>query len=447
MVLSSNSHLTKHLPSKSNFLIIIAIFISLILASFATLASENSVSVGASVLNVRTGPGLTHDVAYQVHENDELYIIDEENDWLKVRLPNDEVGWVASWLVNSVEVTSQNQSFGRVTGSQVNIREYATVDSQILGTVNQGAELQMLYQENGWVQVLFNDQVAWIHGDYITPMESGSASHSSETSGSSESNKLVQVGDQDINIRANASTDSANLGLAPAGSTFTYLGSVGDWYQIQLNDGQTAYIAGWYASLIDNQANLNEQAPQETTNIVPAIAESTIVIDAGHGGTDPGAVNGDTYEKSIALSTAYNLQRKLQNAGANVIMTRSDDRYIPLEDRVAIAEQTYADAFISLHYDANDKPNSASGTSSYFYSSQDSELAESINYSLASYGPLQNNGVKQADFFVLRTNSRPSVLLELGFMNSDHDLNHIQTAHYQETIADAIFIGLQDYFN
>lgn len=438
-------HKPKFMPSKNIFLVILFLFLSITVASTVVLANENRLTVQADVLNVRMGPGLSHDVMTQVHQEDQLNVLGEENQWYKVRLSNDQIGWVASWLVENEEITADNQEFGRVTGTSVNIRQFASTDSEAIGTVYQGAELQILYQDGDWYQVLYMGRVAWIHADYLELIDTAS---DSLVSAESQSTQEVTVGSSSVNIRTSPSTDAEVLTSANPGESFTYLGSEGDWYEIQLDNDTTGYIASWVVSLDTVSTTEQESAEAQVSRTATDISEATIVIDAGHGGRDPGAIatNGAFTEKEIALRTSQLLARRLQDAGANVVMTRDDDSFVSLNNRAVLSESSGADTFISIHYDAMDTPNSMSGTTTYYYSEAERGLAETVNNYLAQYGPLSNNGVRTGDYFVLRNNRQPSILLELGYLNHDHDITVVNTDSYQATIVEAIYQGLRDYF-
>lgn len=438
-------HKPKFMPSKNIFLVILFLFLSITVASTVVLANENRVTVQADVLNVRMGPGLSHDVMTQVHQEDQLNVLGEENQWYKVRLSNDQIGWVASWLLENEEITADNQEFGRVTGTSVNIRQFASTDSEAIGTVYQGAELQILYQDGDWYQVLYMGRVAWIHADYLELIDTAS---DSLVSAESQSTQEVTVGSSSVNIRTSPSTDAEVLTSANPGESFTYLGSEGDWYEIQLDNDTTGYIASWVVSLDTVSTTEQESAEAQVSRTATDISEATIVIDAGHGGRDPGAIatNGAFTEKEIALRTSQLLARRLQDAGANVVMTRDDDSFVSLNNRAVLSESSGADTFISIHYDAMDTPNSMSGTTTYYYSEAERGLAETVNNYLAQYGPLSNNGVRTGDYFVLRNNRQPSILLELGYLNHDHDITVVNTDSYQATIVEAIYQGLREYF-
>lgn len=192
---------------------------------------------------------------------------------------------------------------------------------------------------------------------------------------------------------------------------------------------------------LDSTISQNE-APLITTTL----SEATIVIDPGHGGTDPGALGSFVYEKEVTLSTAEQVAKKLEQAGANVILTRTDDESVSLEERVWMSNSYQADLFISLHYDSTPEGVFGTGFTTYYYNGNDSYLAELMNDKLGQNLPLQNNGVAFGDYLVLRENSQPSLLLELGYMNNDDDAYTFDNNYYRDLVADSIFAALTEYF-
>lgn len=440
----TDSSIHKFLPQKNIFIAIILLLLSITVASTIVLANENSVTVKASVLNVRIGPGLSYNVMTQVNENQKLNVLAEDNEWYKVRLSDDQIGWVASWLVENEEITSENQRYGRVTGVEVNIRQFSSTDSQILGTVYENTELAILYEESDWYQVLYLGKVAWIHKDFIQLIDAPTI----ETTENSISTQRVKIGELETNVRTSPTVDAEVLTTVAPDTTLIYLSTEGEWYNVQLADGTTGYVANWVASLSETEtANVERQAEQIDI-IATNLSEATIMIDAGHGGKDPGAVSSTGfYEKEATLSTAKILQKRLQDAGANVLMTRSDDTFISLNDRVYLTHKANADAFISIHYDAIEIANTMSGTTTYYYSENELDLATTVNEYLAANGPLTNNGIRSAEYFVLKNNAQPSILLELGYLNSDLDASVVNTQAYQATVVEAIYQGLRDYFS
>lgn len=448
-----SENLQRKLPNKKIFLIIIFLLSSLTLGSMVALAKENTVVVEASVLNVRYGPGLSHDVLTQVKENDKLIVLANENKWYKVVLSNDKVGWVASWLVDSNNVAEGDKKFVRVDTGAVNIRKYANAESDIMGIVYEDTELEVLYKDGPWYQVLYMSQVAWIHGDFVEIIEMTEDIVSEEQINDS-SNSVVKVTNAETNIRTSPSLDAEVIHIAEADEAFDYIETINDWHHIQINESKTGYIAGWISS-IEDKPDADTDKPTTTKSVdaqyarkVSSLAEATIVIDAGHGGKDPGAISSDQkiLEKDTALSTALLLRNRLQDAGTNVVLTRDKDIDLSLDDRVIISHQHNADAFISLHYDAVEKANTMSGTTTYYQVDGNLKLAQTINQYLSQNGPLPNNGVRLADYKVLRTNRQPAILLELGYMNHSVDTQHIDTLSYQSAVVEAIYQGLREYY-
>ena len=446
--------LKRVLPSKNIFIGLFMFMLTITFSVIVALANENMVVVETAVLNVRYGPGLSHDVLTQVEENDRLFLLGEENKWYKVRLSDDQIGWVASWLVDSNDILHDDQQFAIVTADAVNIRQFSTTDSNIIGAVYKDSELQILYQEGDWYQVLYMGQVGWIHGDYVDIITTPSAAQADSVQDIPTDSTVVVIGNaQSTNIRSLASMDGEVIHTAGPGERFQYIESVGSWFHIRINENLTGYVADSVATLSTVETQAESVASQDLTGSqyarsISNISEATIVIDAGHGGRDSGAVSADNsiFEKDITLSTAILLRNRLQDAGANVILSRSSDEFVSLDDRVITGHNYQADLFISLHYDAIEVANSMSGTTTYYYSESNLELANTVNRYLAQLGPLNNNGVRHGNYYVLRANNQPSILLELGYMNSDIDTQHIDTIAYQSTIVEAVYQALREYY-
>ncbi|WP_368644795.1 N-acetylmuramoyl-L-alanine amidase [Alkalibacterium putridalgicola] len=440
-----------HLHSKNNrslFILLVTGLIVLLLGSIVALANENKVTVLASTLNVRYGPGLSHEILTQVNEQDQLNVLGEENEWYKVRLESDQIGWVASWLVENEEVSLDNQFYGRVTSPEVNVRQFSTTDSNVIGTVRQGEEFPILYREDDWVQILYDQRVAWLHADLIAvidqPTERAATEEETDTS------LKIKVGSTPTNIRYEPSTDAEILTTLRSAEEFDVLDEKNEWYEIELTDGSRGFVASWVAETISAETVSAEEAlpNASASHYATTLAEATIVIDPGHGGHDPGAVASSGFsEKEVTLNTGLLLADRLKKAGVNVILTRSTDEYISLNDRVYYAHQANADAFISLHYDSVEEANTVSGTTTYYYSDNEQPLAEVINQRLAQDIRLDNNGVRHGNYQVLRQNAQPSVLLELGYLNNDYDISVVNTHAYQSAVADAVYSALDQYFS
>ena len=214
-----------------------------------------------------------------------------------------------------------------------------------------------------------------------------------------------------------------------------------------------------------------------------------IVIDAGHGGHDTGTIgpNG-LLEKDLVLDVTLRLGRLLEaRLGANVIYTRDDDTFIPLETRTAIANEKQADLFISVHANSSEDP-SARGVETYYLNftsnpealevaarenavseksihelqdlvkkitlkekiEESHELASDVQQSLytglsAKSPTLRNRGVKKAPFVVLIGANMPSILAEISFVSNPVDEKKLETPEYRQKIAESLYKGIAKY--
>ena len=169
----------------------------------------------------------------------------------------------------------------------------------------------------------------------------------------------------------------------------------------------------------------------------------TVVVDAGHGGLDRGAkgVDGRSVEKVYALDTAKRIERGLRARGYRVVMTRRSDYFVTLPSRVAASNRQRGAVFVSIHY--NWTRNSAvSGVETYHYTSRSYPLAANIQREIDRVAPTPNRGVKRSRFHVLRNNTRPAALVELGFMSNPRELRLIKSASYRQRLADAVVRGI-----
>jgi N-acetylmuramoyl-L-alanine amidase len=187
------------------------------------------------------------------------------------------------------------------------------------------------------------------------------------------------------------------------------------------------------------------------------LADKIVVIDAGHGGRDPGASwstdASDLLEKDLALHIAKIASERLIEGGATVVMTRDDDTFIELRDRPAMANAGGAHFFVSIHINSNTVANSRSGTFTYYRADDpDSRaLAESIQAAVAgvtglpSHGARPDSEVYDTGFAVLRASRMPAILLEVAYINHERDRIHLQDPEFRERVAAAVVKGIQTY--
>ncbi|NLI90051.1 MAG: N-acetylmuramoyl-L-alanine amidase CwlD [Epulopiscium sp.] len=192
-----------------------------------------------------------------------------------------------------------------------------------------------------------------------------------------------------------------------------------------------------------------------------ATASKTIVIDAGHGGFDPGKVGiSGVLEKDINLQIALKLRDYLEQSGAYVIMTRTEDVDLDGDDNKKIkkadminrtkkANDNEADILVSIHQNAFSQSNVKGGQVFYHDSSEEGKrLANHIQKAIKDYADKDNNRLAKhnGDYYVLRATSSPSVIVECGFLTNREEESKLMTDEYQEKIAWAVYIGIVEYF-
>jgi len=175
-----------------------------------------------------------------------------------------------------------------------------------------------------------------------------------------------------------------------------------------------------------------------------SLANKTIIIDAGHGGKDPGATaNSGEYESFMNLSFAKNLKTELEKIGATVIMTRKDNSYVSANERVNIVLSNEPDFLISIHRNAG----SSNGYSSYYFNTFSFDAAKILNRAMQKANPYRKYEEASWHYFFLnRIGICPSVLTENGFMTDKTDVENMKSADHQAVCTKATVKGIVDYF-
>ncbi|MCH9609301.1 MAG: N-acetylmuramoyl-L-alanine amidase AmiC [Chlamydiales bacterium] len=193
----------------------------------------------------------------------------------------------------------------------------------------------------------------------------------------------------------------------------------------------------------------------EKVLIIPK-REEVIVIDAGHGGHDPGSNSKweEYEEKKLTLSTAFLVQEHLEKLGYQVVLTRNHDTYVPLKKRAEIANHLHANLFVSIHYNYS-QSDDVQGVEVYYYRqdgnseriAQSKELARRVLTSTIDWTHAKSRGVKQANFAVIRETEMPAILIEAGFLSNSEERKRLKDPHYQRQLSWAIARGIDRYFH
>lgn len=172
-----------------------------------------------------------------------------------------------------------------------------------------------------------------------------------------------------------------------------------------------------------------------------------VIIDPGHGGRDPGAISvTKKKEKDFALAVALKVEQLLlQEPDIEVVMTRNEDTYPTLQERVAIANNLSADVFVSIHGNSNPSVT-PSGSQTFYYQRTDSKaLANVMHKYLMKATGLKDRGVTSGNLHVIRETKMPAVLLEVGFLSNSNDETLLFTEDFQNNVAQGIVDGIKEY--
>ncbi len=260
----------------------------------------------------------------------------------------------------------------------------------------------------------------------------------SEDSGEETVLRSVAVNVEILRLRSGPGIEHDILDRLPRGMVLEVSGNQNEWLKITTPDQKKGWVHGDY--VVDVGA------------IVDAFKGKTIVIDPGHGGSDPGAVGVTRLqEKVVNLAVAQHLVSLLQASGANVIVTRSGDQSVSNQQRVDLTNRSGADLFVSIHSNAFSNPVS-NGTETHYsdrngYSTASKFLAQQLQRELLPALGLRDRGVKASNFFILTQAKVPAALVELGFLTNPTEEALLRRPEVQVAAAEALYRGIEAYLH
>ncbi|MGD9679403.1 MAG: SH3 domain-containing protein [Vulcanibacillus sp.] len=474
-------------------------------------ANYSSVEANSANINVRSGPSTSFSILAQIQPETRYLLLDEKGEWLKIQLSTNKTGWVANWLVNITQETTSSitthYDSAKINTDILNVRNGPSINDSIIGKLYMGDQIEIIEIKEGWYKINYEKSYGWIASEFTNKKPSEDETQPSqilsqkvvvqpstlnlregpglehniinhlnkgdvlitdqsqndwlhvtlendsningwvaswlviETDKVVSNEPTVTILNPGTNLREGPSTSYPVVAIANNGDQFPIIATEGDWYQLLLPNGEKAYVAGWIVSTKGIEKNIDH-------GISKLLENRVIVIDAGHGGKDYGAtgVNFDTIEKTLNLSIALILQEKLEASGAKVIMTRTTDTYISLQQRVDTSIYSNTDTFISIHHNTN-TDYSLNGTITYYYNTDDKKLANIIHNELVKHISLNDLKPRYGDYFVIRENPNPSIIIESAFISNYHDELKVNSTKYLENAAEGIFQGIIKYFS
>ncbi|MEH7415710.1 N-acetylmuramoyl-L-alanine amidase [Neobacillus drentensis] len=355
--------------------------------------ASSQVTVTVPTLNVRESADLSSKVISRVHQGDTFEIIQQRNDWDQIKLVNNQTGWVYDKFI-----TPAKTIVGTIDTFSLNVRERPSASSSVVGYLKAGTKITIHLEQAGWAKVVSPSGLSgWVNEHYIA--KDKPSTHDTQPA---------------------AQTAKKSTGNTPKSN----IARAADAPKTTSSSNQTGLIP-------NNQKSLKGK---------------TIVLDPGHGGKDNGtkSITG-TPERSLNLPTVEVVKQKLEAAGAKVILTRSNDIFIPLEQRANVSNQNRADAFISFHYNWSNNP-AVNGITDFYYQNSSNPLATAILNQVAKETKLTNLGTRFNNLDVLRNNKQPATLIELGFLSNQQEDSTVESPQFRNNVAQGIYLGLLDYF-
>lgn len=328
-------------------------------------------------------------------------------------------------LVISIGASHENTT-AVVTTDNLNVRNGPGTQHEQIDQVQTGKVYPVVQQQDEWVQIKLQNQKGWVASQYVS-IRSDSKMEEKQTKAT------VTIERDNIHLRNGPAPTYDIVGFAEKGTKFEIISETEKWYEIS-NDHLTGFVL---KDILDNRQSTK-------TN---SLKNKSIVIDAGHGGRDTGAIGASgTYEKHFTYKTMNELKQELKVLGANVVVTRGKNEFVSLASRTTLSNFKKTDAFISIHYNSFPQLPSVTGISAYYYHDQYQNLARYVLEEVSKETGARNRGSKFADYYVIRQNFRPAILLELGFISNPEKEQLLQTNAYQKKIVTGIVNGLNHYF-
>ncbi|WP_313892617.1 N-acetylmuramoyl-L-alanine amidase [Psychrobacillus sp.] len=366
--------------------------------------------------------------------------------WINILTTTGKEGWIPDFEINENIPTKYGKKSATVYSG-------ASTTSKKVDSITTNSPVRVLRTLNGWLNVeTQSEKRGWIEASAVADV-SPLQLMNGRTEVRNGQDYLVWT--KPSNFKLSYSMPSANV-LKVSGnlsqineikSSMTGVQSM----KVEKVAGGTSVLSITFDSKYTY--TIRDYDKELTIKVVPkGLANKKIIIDAGHGAKDPGAVgkNG-TKEKEVTLATALALKAELEAAGAEVLLTRSIDVFLELSERTDIANSSDYDAFISVHADSY--TTTSKGSTTYYNSSvnfngpKSLDLAKSIQADLVKAVGTYDRGVKQELFYVNRMNKLPSVLVELAFISNPTEEAKLATAAFQKNAAIGIRKGLEKYFN
>lgn len=402
-----------------------------------TILATGKVNAGDG-LNIRPNPAASGNPIGKLSKGALVSIVKDHGEWVEIRYWK-RPAFVSKQYIDFLD--SERNPIGSAThfvkvqtnGDTLNVRTLPSTNGIIISKLKDGEVVEVFGTKNNWNLVLVNGLPGYIHSDYTVPHEKEEVPPPAQITG----DLIGRVTVASLNVRSQPNDTSAIIGKLTINTKVEVIALKDYWATIKFN-GKTGYVHKSYLKLT-NKSKL-------------PLKDRIIVLDPGHGAHDPGASSNGKAEKNIALTVSNLVAGKLKNAGAQVLVTRSTDTYLTLQQRTDFAKKHYAETFVSIHVNSAEN-KSAKGTEVWIDTSKNPNGAESkvlatyLQKNLVKEATMVDRGVKDTNFYVVRNNNVAAALVELGFISNPDDFKKLSSNAFLEKYAEAIYQGLVQYYS
>lgn len=324
-------------------------------------------TIAGTNVNFRSGPATSYSSLGKFPNGASVSVLGQSGAWYQVSY-NGRTGYVhgdylrittgggGSTAPTQAPPAAEGIGVGIVRASSLNVRSGPGTGYSRVGSLPNGASVTVLSQSGGWYQIRYNSLTGYVSGDYLSYTSNGASTPTQSPSGSIGTGVVTASA---LNMRSGPGTGYSRITTLPNGATVTVLAQSGGWYQVSYG-GKTGYVSGEYIRFTP------ATQPTQTPTAVPTedpgsggstigtsnrLAGKTIIVDAGHGGSESGAYYGGIQEKIGNLAIAIKVRDALQRSGATVVMTRSGDSTVDLYDRTSIVNKLSLETLIGKRQD------------------------------------------------------------------------------------------------
>lgn len=458
---------------------------TLFLAAAATAApAKTAVVTAAEGLNVRSGPGTGHAVLTHAPPGAQLPVSGTSGDWVRVKLPSGQEGWVAGWYVRVKTKAAAPTPAPAVqktavveTTTGLNVRSGPGTDRAVVTQAAPGTRLPVTGGSGEWVRVkLATGQEGWVAGWYVrvestpvnpAPVSPAVPADATVPTGAPPAGEeavppgtTAVVKTESVDIKDGPAPGAATVACAMREYELSVTARSGTWYKVEFAPGAAGWVPGDKVNVVHPQPPSRGEGQTKRPGARPApdrLAGAVVVLDPGHGGADPGASGPTGYtEKEFNLAVALETARLLRAEGAGVILTRDTDIRLganATEDcgaRSRIANEHRAHVFVSIHANAN-LNRDVQGTSVYYHAHPENhtdciQLARALQDSLVRALERRDRGLFASNLMVLRGIDMPGALVETAFISNPEEEALLKDPVFQKQAARGITAGIKAYF-